>query len=337
MLTLFQSIFGREKARQRYPESLIEAAITRAVDGTDPRLKALPGYRKFLREPVIHAIDHVISLVDALPPPLVASRVSYGTEPRLSTLFSSAENMLEVFSRDATLADFTAATDGTAGQRVVALLLAERVEKHMLGIDLVGDTLRKDVAQIAVNFMGYRLVDPMLEEPETRRALKRRAFDHLLSLALARMVERREERADLVRQRDLLQRKLRALEQSGWDFNEVGENPQRQAPALLAELEAIEDEFAKLGADSDVLQAHLQIVADHLGTAEQQLWSESVDLRLDRMNIQRTAKDTSARNIVMQELHNAAGRRLIALLVSVAPDELPKRESLFATAGRYLI
>lgn len=43
MLTLFQSIFGSEKAQQRYPESLVETAIERAEDGTDLRRRAWSG------------------------------------------------------------------------------------------------------------------------------------------------------------------------------------------------------------------------------------------------------------------------------------------------------
>ena len=44
MLKLFQSIFGGEaKPGSAWPESLVEAVIERALDGTDPRLRALGG------------------------------------------------------------------------------------------------------------------------------------------------------------------------------------------------------------------------------------------------------------------------------------------------------
>jgi hypothetical protein len=335
MLKLFQSIFGSEKAQQHYPESLIEMAIERAVDGTDPRLRALPGYRKRLRAPVIHAIDHVVGLVDAIPPPLLAGHDTYASEPRFSTLFASADHMLEVFSHDANLSAFLGSQNSSA-RRVTALLLAERVEKNILGMDLVGDSVRRDVAQVAVSFSGYRLVDPMSDEDAMRRLLKRRAFDHLLTLALTRIIEKREERADLVRQRDLLRRKLDALKRSGWSFDEAEESVRPEASNMAAELEEIEGQFKAMGADTGLLDAHLDIVASLLSTAEQQLWGETLVIRLDRMNIKRDAQDESARNIELQELHNAQGRRLVMLLVSVAPGELPKREDLHTLAQRYL-
>ena len=83
---------------------------------------------------------------------------------------------------------------------------------RILGMDLVGDRVQKDVAQVTVSFSGHRLLDPGCSEAETRRQLKRRAFDHLLSLALTRIAGMRVEREDLKRQRDLLRRKLAALE-----------------------------------------------------------------------------------------------------------------------------
>jgi hypothetical protein len=154
------------------------------VDGTDSRLRALPGYRKQLCTPVVHAADHVIALVDSLPAPLAVSRSTYSDDPRLRVLFASADRMLEVFGQDNVLNEFRSRA-GDAGP-VTVLLLAERVEKQVFGMELAGDMVRRDVAQVAVNFRGHRLVDPAASEDETRRLLKRRAFDHLLSLALTR-------------------------------------------------------------------------------------------------------------------------------------------------------
>ncbi len=51
-MKLFHSIFGGGEARGRYPESLIREAIERAVDGTDARLRLVPGYRKRLHKPI---------------------------------------------------------------------------------------------------------------------------------------------------------------------------------------------------------------------------------------------------------------------------------------------
>ena len=70
MLKLLQSIFGGV-TEGNYPKSLVTAAIERAVDGTDPCLRAISGYKKKLRPAVLRSIDHVVSLVDRLPVPIV--------------------------------------------------------------------------------------------------------------------------------------------------------------------------------------------------------------------------------------------------------------------------
>jgi hypothetical protein len=334
MLKLFQSIFGGGEEAGRYPESLIEAAIERAVDGTDRRLRALSGYKKQLRPSVIHAIDHVVGLVDGIPAPVAAGRADYGSDPHLRALFASADHMLEVFGSGPALNEFRKGSADSAG-RVIALLLAERIEKNILGIDLIGDRLQHDVAQVAVNFSGHRLVEPATDEVDTRRQLKRRAFDHLLTLALARIAEARGSRAGLSRQRDLLRRKLRTLERSGWSL-EAQEGARPEPEALSAELQAIELELANLGADSGALQASLDIVVDVLGHAEQQLWGRDLVMHMDRMNIQRDAQAASAQRIVLQELHNARGHHLVMLMVSLAPGELPQREDFYTAAARYL-
>jgi len=165
--------------------------------------------------------------------------------------------------------------------------------------------------------------------------LKRRAFDHLLSLALMRISERRVERDDLARQHGLLRHKLTALERAGWGFEPPGSEPPDQI-ALLSELEAVTDQLHALDTGSDVLGLHLGIVTEVLSDAEHQLWGEGITLHLDAMNIQRPAQDPSARQIHLQELHNAPGRRAVMLPISLAPQELPPRQDFVTAAQRYL-
>jgi hypothetical protein len=331
---LFQSIFGRGEEHGRYPESLIEAAIERAVDGTDARLRLLPGYRKRLRQPVIQAADHVIALVEGISGFVPAKRLDHGTEPRLAALFASAADMLAAFARDAQLEAFRATPDGRVAEQITVLLLAERAERNVLGMDLVGDQVRRDVPQVLVSFGAHRLLDPRAAEAETRRQLKRRAFDHLLSLALKRTTERRVERADLMRQRDLLRRKLKALEDGGWSFDALQDRPADPA-SLNAEFDAITAQLEGLGADQNTLRTHLDLVAELLADAEHQLWAEQVTLYLDAMNIQRDPDHPSMRKIVLQELRNAGGQRVVILPITIAPDELPPREDLVSAAERY--
>lgn len=334
MFDLFQSIFRGGEQQGHFPESLVDSAIERAVDGTDPRLRALFGYKKQLRTSVIHAIDHVVALVDGIPAPLPSGRSDYNADLRLKALFASADRMQEVFGNDVALNEFRGGS-GKGAERVVALLLAERVEKNVLGMEMAGDLLRRDVAQVSVSFRNHRLIEVTSNEADTRRQLKRRAFDHLLALALSRIAGVHGERADLARQRGLLQHKLSVLKCGGWSFEAVeGAPPEHEA--LINELQEIETELKKLGTDANALQGRLDIVADLLSHAEQQLWAEEFVIHLDNMNIRRDAQDASAQRITLRELHNARGSSLALLLVSLAPGELPRRENVMSAAARYL-
>lgn len=75
----------------------------------------------------------------------------------------------------------------------------------------MGDPARRDLAQVTDSVSGHHRLEPRTSEEASRRFLKRRAFDHLLAVALAEITEAGVGRADLQRQRDLLRRKLETM------------------------------------------------------------------------------------------------------------------------------
>jgi hypothetical protein len=333
---LFQSIFGGREAVGHYPESLIEMAIERSVDGTDPRLRLVPGYRKRLRAPVIHAIDHVVALVDGIPATVAAGLGDYRNDPAAFRRCSPpARRCSKVFARDRTLSDYLSGSEGRGAERVTALLMARREERNILGMDLVGDQVRRDVAQVTVSFSGHHLLEPQTLEEECRRFLKRRAFDHLLTLALARIAEARVERADLTRQRDLLQRQLRNMKRGTLSFDRPDPD-EPDAAGIQTEFDAVSRQLQALGADAGLLKAHLEVVAERLAEAERQLWSEDIELCLGPMNIRRDPGDPSGRVMVLHELQTARGARAVVLPVAIDPRDLPRQEDFVSAAQRYL-
>ncbi|EGV33879.1 hypothetical protein ThidrDRAFT_0034 [Thiorhodococcus drewsii AZ1] len=334
-MKLFNSIFGHaDETRGRYPEWLIESAIDRAVEGTDPRIKFVSGYRKRLRPAVIRSMDHVVALVDAFPEAVPIGRAEYSEDPRLGALFASADSMLDTLGRDKALRDYLGGP-GVGSPCVTTLIMVDRVDRRGLGSELVDDRLQREVAQIRVSFSAHRLLDPTDSEQETRRHLKRRAFDHLLSLALRHISESQVERADLVRQRDLLYRKLSALEEGGWSFEPVGDHA-LDPSALQVELDGITQQLDALGPDTGLLATHLDLVTEVLDNPQKHLWTDGVELYLDAMNLLRHPQDPSARHIQLQEIQNERGRKAIILLVSLRPRDLPPREDLISAAERYL-
>ena len=98
MLHFMSSLFKTTTKQIEGPdETLIEAAIKRAVASTGPRIRAIGQYQKRLRQPVKQAIIHVISLVDDLPAPIEINPRTFSIDPRLRAFFVSTSQLREVF------------------------------------------------------------------------------------------------------------------------------------------------------------------------------------------------------------------------------------------------
>jgi hypothetical protein len=339
MLKLFQSIFrpGADKLGT-YPEDLIERAIERAVDGTDRRLRAVSGHKKRLRPAVIHAIDHVVALVDSLPPPLELDGRRYGADAELSAYFASVDHMNEMLSRDAEMRQWQKSPESMVAERVFALLTMELHERNVLGVALDGNELRHDVAQVTASFNKHRMVDPTAAEDDTRRLLKRRAFDHLLTLALGGIAEAHGERGDLQRERDLLRTKQATLASGHWGFgNDTNGGADATPPDPRALEQRIKEIDAQLSAlSTGLLQSHLDVLVDVLAKAEQNLRSESGTLCIDRQGVKQSQSSGLATPITLTTLHNATGRSLVVRLTSMARADLPPPPDFLREAQRFL-
>jgi hypothetical protein len=335
MLHLFRSIFGSAEEPTPHPAELINRAIERAVDGTDSRLRALSGYQKTLRPAVIHALDHVITLADSLPAVLDLTACTFGDDPETSAYFVSLEHLHEVLERDAMFNQWLDSAEGAAADDIVVLLLMTLTERKVLGVALEGETLRHDVAQTTVSFSRHRLVDPASTEEETRRLLKRRAFDQLLTLALASIGTVLADRRELERERDLLRRKRAALTAGRWGLDEAHEPPP-DPRTLQRQLEEIETQLRTVGAGPGLLTAHLGRLIDVLMQAERHLWAQRRAVVVDRMGIKQSAATDLAPELDLTGLHNSSGQVLIARLIRIGRDVRPQRRDLLREAERYL-
>lgn len=335
MLHLFKSIFGTASNQEgRFPDQLVPLAIERAVDGTDPRLRALPGYKKKLQPALLKAIDHVLVLVDNLPPSVELSKDNYLSAPKLRAFFASVEHMRQMLRNDSALSAYLASNNRLLADRIEAVLLTRREERQVFGMELVGETVQREVAQVSVSFTSHRLIDPAPHREETNRLLRRRAFDHLLEIALGRIASAQKERVELKQQRRLLQRKLETLESRGWAFEEPGGAVDSMTTEV--QIEEIEKKLRDLGADAGILRVHLDILVDVLERADEQLWFDSVALTLDPMGRKCDASTPNAATLELQELRSVRGISVIPFPVSIPRHEFPERSDFVREAERHL-
>lgn len=316
MFELFANLFGRHDDDTGLSESLLKQLIERAVDATDPRVRMLSSYAKTLKKPVIHAAEYLIDLVDNLPASLPLRPAALRETPLLAAFLYSREQATQLLERDFALREYRAANPGTT-QDITALLVVQYSEKRGFGYAQVGEQVLQDVPRTTVSFDHHHLLEPAADEVTTRRGLQRRAFDHLLAVALAMITERKEERAELDNMQALLCSKLQVMQRSGSFAKHAVVDEQAKLQARLAE---IEQKLAALGPSTGVLQANLDVVAQVLACAEKHLWFEERTLYLDPFYILHDHPDPSVPAIVCRDLCNSEGQQVTVQMVSLPAD-----------------
>ena len=336
MLKLLQSLFGPKPAGNAlYDRATLERAIDRAIDATDPRMRSISGHRKRLEPAVVKAIDHVIALAGALPPPVEASARTYGEDERLSSFFASPARMSEVFGADRSLLDFLESPQGGADP-VHAVLVVERTEKKVLGMAMQGEHLQREVSQVQVSFDKHRLLEPQASAEENRRLVMRRAFDQILTMALTRITMASQEREALEAGQAVLKAKLRALQSS--NFGLAGDEPGEPADAasLEAKLAQFERDLEATGTGAATLPRHLDLLVETLEKAPEQLSAQPLSILMDRLGIRQDAPGGTTVQLDLVEVRNATGQAIVVLPVAIPREAIAKRD-VFAEAKRLLI
>jgi hypothetical protein len=117
----------------------------------------------------------------------------------------------------------------------------KRTEKTVMGMELSGSMLKKDVLQVAVSFSDHRIYSPAPSEPETREGLKTCLFQGLVTNALERIVKLQLASHRLQSQRQMLQARLRRYRQK---TREV-EQDTRTASKIAQAIEETSQELGK--------------------------------------------------------------------------------------------
>jgi DNA repair exonuclease SbcCD ATPase subunit len=211
----------------------------------------------------------------------------------------------------------------------------------VLGIEMDGEILRRDVPQTVVNFRDHRLVFLTDNEQDTRRELMRRAADYLIETALGRLTASRIQKTQLEQQqRKLLLQKTNLLKKAQVGFESLAGSATSEPVDLAAlerQLEEIETELGQLRADSATLDKHLAKVAATLSEPEKHLRLEPVLLTLDHANIKVPVDSPRVANsMTFQEIVLGKDRRVAALFVQFPSDELLPQPDFFKEANRLL-
>ncbi len=190
---LQQLLEARQSGRrqQQNEAKRLASAVESIVEGTDNRLRALGDYQKRLRKSARELLDYIEGLVAGMPPAVQLGQTAYSDNALVNMLFDNSRAMHQLFSSNQPVQAFFADRENPQRQEVFALLFLNRTEKNILGADLSGEVIQKEVQQTSVSFSAHQLIAPEETEQAARRALKKTLFDSVVQHLKLQMTELR--------------------------------------------------------------------------------------------------------------------------------------------------
>lgn len=299
-MSIFKWLLGSGDSTSRQVDMTVERIMI-----LHPHLRLASHGKSRLAHAVETSIHYLGGLIDKLPETREASAAAWASDPYIHAFFATADDVAQVISRSA---DLRATFERNAEQQeVYAVLGMEMVERHILGVGLEGETLRRDVPQTTLNFSDHQVRMCGRTEAELKREIVRRLLEQLAMEGLARIAADKSRRDMLERERALLKTRLQLLERQGVGmrgmFSSDGAGKSDELAHLQTEMEENQRKLEGLGIKSDALDHELEHVREVFAEPGRHIYLSSRRVKLDRMNIVSEGNSTQAGEEI--ELHFA--------------------------------
>ncbi len=326
ILSLFSN-FKNKTARNS--NAVILDAVDQVVDGTEPKIRLVYGYRKKLQDAVSRSLAYIDQLVESIPEPIEVSRKTFISNPQVNAYFSSIEDLHEIFSRSSELRAFF---DGLSDSRIdeaYAMLCMKMSEKRVLGVDVNNSMIRRDVIKTAVNFSEREIISPAKSEADIREGLKHCIFDGLITYALQGISSMKLQKTELEDQRRILHARLRHRLSQGSGMNallataygnQVEESDLAEVETQLADAEK---QLKEMPVTHNAPLAYLNEVKRILEHPETFLKQKIITMQLTRMGIKVPGECKEACNTIqIVELDIANVLKRVVTIVRYPRDEM---------------
>jgi hypothetical protein len=306
----------------------LSQAVERVVDGTSPRLRAVPGYRRRLAGPVTDAFLYIDELVERMPGSFLCSRSAFSADPRVKAFFVSPHHMQEVFSQSGDVRDLFDANP--KAEECCALVCMQMEEKQKFGVALTGDRVHREVMQTSVSFTDHQVYTPGVSETDARRALKCCIFNGVLNHAREKLAEAKTSDIERRKRLSMLRSQLRNADHQAM--------LEKQQTDLQMQIEDLEDAMKQAALRPSTLEDRLVLVADMLHNASQLVSASFQHLRLSHMGIKvEQESGVPAHELDIAEIRIASRKPRVAALVRFPRCELlPKTEFLLHADSLFL-
>ena len=280
---VFRKLFGIDQ--KETPELL--PAIERAISGVEPLLKETRRYPSAYRKPVKTALEYAHDLALSLPGPVAVNLDSYAKDSYVHAIFPSMDFVTNAFRASRAIQDYLHQNPST--DEAYALMGMRRFEKTMMGMELSGQVIQRDVPQNVVYFTSHTIVDPAPSEHAARERVYMGFFNNLVGKVAKRVASRKQERQSQLQELDFLKARLRAS------------NPGTR-PALEKELSKLLGSLQENTRSLD-LHRYLDDFEAVLLNPEQHLHLNQIPMVLDSMGIRRDGEGSmSGEQIVFNDL-----------------------------------
>jgi hypothetical protein len=314
--------YREAKKNQRQKESDLIDLIERMVQDSDPSIRKAAGYRKQLKQPVENALGHIESLISSIPGPFRLSTEAWDKDPLMHALFVSPDEIRSLLQNCVDLKSFFQ----KSGMRsTVALLSATKKERTVFGTDQQGEIVRRDVAQVAVEFHDHQVVAPGADEAENRRELFHRGLYVLATHTLEEILRIHSIREELTEERRILAVKLKIQHsrERGLEGLLAGRrNSSESAEQAQQLLEEIDKQLMELEPGSGKPQDCLNKLEIVLLNPENFLTGQTIRMRLNWMGVKQSKESAeNAPEVTLAELEIPGKVKRVAALVAVNAEE----------------
>ena len=323
LTSIFRNPFSAD-GRPRRSEADLQLLVESTVDKVDPRIRLIGGYKKRLMAVVEQALDYVESMVEMIPDPVVVNRSSFGTDPRVNAFFVSADDLQSVLSRSSELQDYLLEQQGRDLTECCALLCMRKTERRVLGMDLNGDQVRRDVQQVTVSFSEHQVISPGATEDEVREGLKCCMFQALVSQVLDGVSGCKASVEHLTAQRRSLHARLRSLE-SGQRKSTGDFNPDTHPEALELQQRLSESQEQIERTQCRGPEDSLERLVKALTNPAELINLHHTSLRLSRLGVKLESEGESGGSsnaVNFAEVDLGEADRRVVVLAKFAPREL---------------
>ncbi|MGD8931924.1 MAG: hypothetical protein PVI52_05085, partial [Chromatiales bacterium] len=268
-------------------QQMLDRAIDRVIDGTDHRIRAVPGYKRKLYQSILQALEYADRLIEQVPSPIDLDSDQFVFDPYLRAFFPTKRGLMQLFQQSSELKEYFEDIHHTGEAESYALLCMREYDETVVGMELKGEQVIKDVKQTRVTFAGHRIYAPARSESDVRRELKCCIFEGLVDNALARISTLRKHREQLEAEQQILNSRLRSRK-SFLQFEEDEQLPLTAASEQRNEtmqLQQIEQELGELGYVTP--ETCLGLVNEILTQPEQFVDLHNISMKVDKSGIRR--------------------------------------------------